>query len=176
MPYLICALKDNDGSWPVRVHLYIYMYIYCKTADNISPTSSPCSCIIRWIRLIPVSMRPFIVGDTDWRLLENGVAMATASHERCYLVCGVTRLIEGSVGGGGGCPEMSVSPWWRPLLWLRPNTMALRVSVCSCVLVFCVCSHIFCLIKGSLSVNVGHSSLYSAAYLQVSFRAARVCT
>lgn len=50
-------------------------------------------------------MRPFIVGDTNWRLLENGVAMATASHERCYLVCGVTRLMEGSVGGGGGCPE-----------------------------------------------------------------------
>lgn len=67
--------------------------------------------------------------------------MATASHERCYLVCGVTRLMEGSVGGGGGCPEMSVSPWWRPLLWLRPNTVCcdgfawvcVFAGVCQCV-------------------------------------------
>lgn len=27
--------------------------------------------------------------------------MATASHERCYLVCGVTLLMEGSVGKRG---------------------------------------------------------------------------
>lgn len=162
MPYLICALKDNHCSWPLHVHLYIYMYIYCKTADNIITTSSPCvwtcSCIIRWIRLIPVSMRPFIVGDTDWRFLEKGVAMATASHERCYLVCGVTRLIEGSIGGGGGCPEMSVSPWWRPLLWLRPNTMCHdcltrvcvcgRVSVCVVVCLFFVCVHTYLCYQG----------------------------
>lgn len=27
--------------------------------------------------------------------------MATASHERCYLVCGVTLLMEGSAGERG---------------------------------------------------------------------------
>lgn len=54
--------------------------------------------------------------DLGWRLLENEVAMATASARRCCAVCGVLPYIEESegvlggevrVGGaGGGCPEM----------------------------------------------------------------------
>lgn len=46
--------------------------------------------------------------DPGWRLLENGVAMATASRERCYLVCGVTLLME--EGGRVG--------WW---VWGSPK-------------------------------------------------------
>lgn len=51
---------------------------------------------------VAVSMRDHLsYKDPGWRLLENGVAMATASRERCYLVCGVTLLMEGSVGAWG---------------------------------------------------------------------------
>lgn len=51
---------------------------------------------------VAVSMRDHLLyRDPGWRLLENGVAMATASRERCCLVSGVTPLIEGRVWRGG---------------------------------------------------------------------------
>lgn len=66
------------------------------------------SAISRWITIsighyvsmlliqIAVSMRHYLLyRDPGWRLLENGVAMATASRERCSLVCDVTLSMEG---------------------------------------------------------------------------------
>lgn len=46
-----------------------------------------------------------------WRLLEKCVAMATASRERCYLVFGVTPLMEGS----RDCPKMGMGESRRGL-------------------------------------------------------------
>lgn len=54
------------------------------------------------VTYVAVSMRDHLsCEDPSWRLLENVVAVATASRERCYLVCAVTLLMEGRVGAWG---------------------------------------------------------------------------
>lgn len=54
------------------------------------------------VTYVAVSMRDHLsCKDPSWRLLENVVAVATASRERCYLVRAVTLLMEGRVGAWG---------------------------------------------------------------------------
>jgi len=61
---------------------------------------------------IAVSMRDHLLyRDPGWRLLENGVAIATASRERCCLVCGVTLLMKGI--WMRGLPEDGDEGEWR---------------------------------------------------------------
>lgn len=87
--------------------------------------------------------------------------MATASRERCYLVCGVTLLMEGSVGagGGGGLPKdgdegewsrfkvsicVPVEPGRRcsslhPAQRNLPASESARVRACVCKTCLCRC-------------------------------------
>lgn len=91
-----------------------------------------------------------------WRLLEKCVAMATASCERCYLVFGVTPLMEGSGGVGiaqrwgwgesrrglkleSVSPESPVTPRPRPsTTW--PDGVCLCVKTLAVSLMY-ICKH-----------------------------------
>lgn len=105
--------------------------------------------------------------------------MATASRERCYLVCGVTLLMEGSVGAGGGdCPKMgtresgvglklvSVSPWNQDDAAAHSTQLSVTCQLQRVRARVCACARNVCVIVSGETVS---SSLYICKHYRIVF-------